>query len=70
MNITNTPAVPTANSGSLNVSSDSLNILVLKKALDVQAAAAMALIQALPRSPNASVLATQGSLGTRVSAFV
>lgn len=37
-------------------------ILVLKKAMDVQAAGALALLQALP-------LATSGTLGTQVNAL-
>ena len=66
MNIANTPAVQSASAAAQGQTSDALNILVLKKALDAQAAAAAALIQALPQSPP---LATDGSLGTQVNTF-
>jgi hypothetical protein len=65
MNIANTPAVQSASAAAQGQTSDALNILVLKKALDAQAAAA-ALIQALPQS---LPLATEGSLGTQVNTF-
>jgi hypothetical protein len=42
-----------------------VNILVLKKAMDLQAITAMTLLQTLPQP----ALATQGSLGTRVNTF-
>lgn len=45
--------------------SDAINITVLKKALDVQASAAAALLQALPQP----ALATSGTLGTQVNTF-
>ncbi len=45
----------------------SAQILVLKKALDVQASSAMLLLQALP---GALPLASGGSLGTQVNVLV
>jgi hypothetical protein len=66
MNIANTPAVQSASAAAQGQTADALNILVLKKALDAQAVAAAALIQALPQSPP---LATEGSLGTRINTF-
>ncbi|MBP9149578.1 MAG: YjfB family protein [Rhodoferax sp.] len=65
MNIVNTPAVQVAAATSQGPSQDALNILVLKKALDIQASSAASLIQALPQPP----LATQGTLGTQVNQF-
>ena len=41
------------------------SVLVLKKALDMQAASAAQLIQALPQP----ALATSGTVGTRVNAY-
>lgn len=65
MNIVNIPAVQVAAATSQGPSQDALNILVLKKALDIQASSAASLIQALPQPP----LATQGTLGTQVNQF-
>jgi len=45
---------------------DALNILVLKKAQAADAAAALGLIQSLPKVPP---LATEGTVGTRVNVF-
>ena len=45
---------------------DAVNILVLKKAQSLDAAAALGLIQSLPKVPP---LATEGSVGTRVNVF-
>ncbi|MDR7376016.1 hypothetical protein J2X19_000674 [Rhodoferax ferrireducens] len=66
MNIASTPAVQTATAAAQTPTSDSLHIAVLKKALDVQAVAALGLIQALPQPP---ALATGGSLGTQVNTY-
>jgi Putative motility protein len=46
---------------------DGAQLMVLKKALDVQAGAAAALIQALPQPPGPLPLATDGNLGTLVN---
>jgi hypothetical protein len=45
---------------------DAVNILVLKKAQAADAAAALGLIQSLPKVPP---LATEGTVGTRVNVF-
>ncbi|APW38614.1 hypothetical protein RD110_16575 [Rhodoferax koreense] len=66
MNIANTPAVQGATAAASAPASDTLNIMVLKKALNTQAAMAAALIQALPEPPP---LATEGSLGTQLNTF-
>ena len=66
MNIASTPAIQSATSAASAPASDGVNILVLKKALNTQAAAAATLIQALPQPP---VLATAGAVGTRVNTF-
>lgn len=65
MGISSTTAVQSATSAAQSDNADSVNILVLKKALDLQATAAMTLLQALPTP----ALATQGSVGTRVNTF-
>ena len=65
MNILGTSAVQSATSAAAAPASDAVNILVLKKALNVQAAAAT-LIQALPQPP---ALANTGAVGTRVNTF-
>ena len=67
MNIASTPSVQAATSAAQSPTADSVNILVLKKALNTQAAAAMTLLQALPQS--APSLATSGSVGTQVNTF-
>jgi hypothetical protein len=65
MNISSTSSVQAATDAAQSATADSMNILVLKKALDLQATSAMTLLQALP-SP---ALATQGAIGTNVNAF-
>lgn len=44
-----------------------VQITVLKKAMNAQASAAAALVQALPQPTGALPLATQGSLGTQLN---
>ncbi|OYT90988.1 MAG: hypothetical protein CFE43_15355 [Burkholderiales bacterium PBB3] len=66
MNIARTTAVQAATSAAASATSDAVHILVLKKALNTQAAAAATLIQALPPVPP---LASAGSLGTRINTF-
>ena len=66
MNITSTQAVQSATAAAQEPTSDAVNIAVLKKALDIQAASAAALIQALPVPPP---LATEGNLGTQVNTY-
>jgi hypothetical protein len=63
MNISNTPAVQAAMSAAQSPTADNVNILILKKALNIQATSALAMLQALP------TLATEGSLGTQVNTF-
>jgi hypothetical protein len=65
MNISSTPSVQAATSAASSDSADSVNILVLKKALDLQATAATTLLQALPQP----TLATEGSVGTKINTF-
>ena len=66
MNISSTPAVQSATSATAASASDAVNVLVLKKALDIQAVAAATLLQSLPQPP---ALASTGSVGTRVNTF-
>lgn len=49
--------------------SDALNMVVLKKALDVQASAAATMINAMQQSMPQPALATTGTLGTQVNTF-
>ena len=65
MNISNTPSVQSATTAAQTQSADAVNMLVLKKALDTQAAAAITLLQAIPQPP----LASQGTVGTRLNTF-
>ena len=66
MNISSTPAVQSATAAAQEPASDAVNMAVLKKALNIQAASAAALIQALPEPVP---LATEGSLGTQLNTF-
>ena len=65
MNIASTPAVQSATAAAQGATSDDVNMLVLKKAMNIQASSAMTLLQALPQPP----LATQGSVGTKVNTY-
>lgn len=65
MNISSKSAVQAATFAAQSDTADSVNILVLKKALDLQATSATALLQALPQP----ALATEGSVGTKVNTF-
>ncbi len=65
MNISNTPSVQSASAAASSSTADAVNILVLKKALDIQAQGAMTLLQALPQP----ALASQGPVGTKVNTF-
>ena len=49
--------------------SDALNMVVLKKALDMQAVSAATMLDAMQQSMPQPALATSGALGTRVNTF-
>jgi hypothetical protein len=50
--------------------SDALNMVVLKKALDMQAVSAATMLEAMQQSmPAQPALATSGTLGTQVNTF-
>jgi spore coat protein CotF len=49
--------------------SDALNMVVLKKALDMQAASAATLLDAMQQSMPQPALAASGALGTQVNTF-
>lgn len=66
MSIASSPSVQSASAAAKGANSDAVNILVLKKALDLQAVNAATLLQALPPAPP---LAASGSLGTRLNTF-
>ena len=61
--------VSTATSLASAKTSDALNIVVLKKAIDIQASSAATLINAMQQSMPQPALATSGSLGTQVNTF-
>lgn len=66
MDITNAPGVGAATFAAQGNTADAVNVLVLKKALNTQAAGALALIDAIPAPPK---LATEGPLGRNVNTF-
>jgi len=66
MDITNSTAVSTVVTQSQGETADSVNLLVLRKALDVQQDGAMALLNALPQPP---ALATEGSVGRHLNTY-
>ncbi len=67
MNIANSPGVSAATAAaSQGQTGDAVNILVLKKALNAQAASALALINGVTSPP---ALATEGALGTQVNTY-
>ena len=49
--------------------SDALNMVVLKKALDMQAVAAATMLDAMQQSMPQPALASSGTLGTQVNTF-
>lgn len=57
--------VNSASSGPPGTVSGAASMLVLKKALDVEAGSAAQLLQALPQPP----LATSGSVGTQINTY-
>ncbi|MBY0409096.1 MAG: YjfB family protein [Burkholderiaceae bacterium] len=65
----NNSIVNTASSLASAKTSDALNMVVLKKALDIQAASAGTMIDAMQQSMPPTALATSGTLGTRVNTF-
>ncbi|HET9644459.1 MAG TPA: YjfB family protein [Burkholderiaceae bacterium] len=66
MDITNSSSVNAATLAAQSGTADAVNILVLKKAIDTQAAGALALIGAVPQEP---ALATEGVLGRNVNTY-
>ena len=62
MNIASSTSVQAATAAVQSETADSVNILVLKKALDVQAASAMTLLQALPLQLNDRSVLTERSV--------
>lgn len=61
--------VNTATSLASAKTSDVLNMVVLKKALDMQAVSAATMIDAMQQSMPQPPLATSGTLGTNVNTF-
>ena len=69
MGIASTTAVQSATAAAQAPTSDSLNIRVLKKALDVQESNAQTLLDALPQPAPAPALATEGTQGTPLNTY-
>ena len=61
--------VSTATSLASAKNSDALNMVVLKKALDMQAVSAATMLEAMQQSMPQPALATSGTLGTQVNTF-
>lgn len=61
--------VSTATSLASAKTSDALNMVVLKKALDIQATSASTMLEAMQQSMPQPALATSGTLGTQVNTF-
>lgn len=68
MDIANSTSVAAATTASQAQSetAEAVGLLVLRKALDVQAQGAMALLNALPQQP---ALATEGALGRHLNVY-
>lgn len=70
MNIANSTgvsaAVNSASNGTPGTVQSAASVLVLRKALDMQAAGAVELLNALPQPP---ALATQGNIGRNINTF-
>lgn len=69
MNITNSPSVSAAVSSASNSApgtvGNAASLMVLRKAMDVQASGAAALLEALPQP----ALATEGNLGRNLNTY-
>lgn len=61
--------VSTATSLASAKASDAMNMVVLKKAIDIQAVSAATLINAMQQSLPQPALATSGLLGTQVNSY-
>lgn len=66
MDIANSTSLRVASGQAQGETADAVNLLVLRKALDIQESGAMALISALPQQP---ALATEGSLGRHLNVY-
>jgi hypothetical protein len=61
--------VTTASAMASAQSADAVNIAVLKKALDIQAASAATMLDAVAQAMPQPALATSGTLGTLINTF-
>jgi hypothetical protein len=66
MDIANSTSVSAVLNQTQGETADAVNLLVLRKALDIQSQGAMELLNALPQPP---ALATEGSLGRNVNVY-
>lgn len=68
MSLTNDMSVSAATSAAQSSTAGDAQMLVLKKALNTQAASALTLISAIPQMQQPA-LATEGTLGTQVNTY-
>jgi hypothetical protein len=66
MNVCNNPGVSAAVAAAQSPSASSIQVSVLSQALNMQAASANALLQAIPQLAQ---LATSGSIGTKLNTY-
>jgi hypothetical protein len=66
MDIANATSVNLASRYAQGDTADAVSLLVLRKAIDIQADGALALLSALPQQP---ALATEGSVGRHVNVY-
>ena len=66
MNIANSTSVDVASRYAHADTADAVNMMVLRKAMDVQEAGAAALLNSLPQS---QALATEGSVGRNLNTY-
>ncbi|MDC8771054.1 putative motility protein [Roseateles albus] len=69
MDLANTALVNNAGSASPGSVQGSAQMMVLKKAINLQAQGVMDLLGSLPPTPAQPALATSGSLGTRLNTY-
>lgn len=69
MDLTNTTLVSNAGSASPGSVQNAAQMMVLKKAIHLQAQGVMELLGSLPPQPQQPALASSGPLGTRLNAY-
>ncbi len=69
MDLANTALVNNAGSASPGSVHSSAQMMVLKKAINLQAQGVMDLLSGLPQQPSQPALATSGQVGTRLNVY-